>query len=190
MSRVSILLAVLAATTATQASADVIFCSATGRATNQRFYTPFLDIGTNADAAYNVGNAFKKYLDATHPEGDSWDATCDKEATLSRSESRLDWVKYNNPSNQWIATGFTGGFPLASSGSKSSEAPSGAHLTVKSDDSAKRSAKAAGDAILQAQRDGAAALARRIADTAREQERMQAQMAKFTAELARRGRAQ
>ena len=84
MYRVSIMLAVMAANIATPASADVIFCNAKGRATNQRFHTPFLDIGTNPDAGYNVGRAFEKYLNATHPEGDSWDATCDKELTLSR----------------------------------------------------------------------------------------------------------
>lgn len=190
MYRVSILLAALAATTATQASADVIFCNATGRATSQRFHTPFLDIGTNTDAAVSVGDAFERYLAATHPEGDSWDATCDREATLSRSESRLDWFKYKNPDNQWIATDFTGGYPLASSGSKNSDASSGAYLTVKTNDGAKKSAKVAGDAMLQAQRDGAAALAKRIADTARDQDRTKAQLAKFLADLRERGRAQ
>ena len=192
MSRVSILLAVLAATTATQASADVIFCEghAPPWATKERFYTPFLDIGTNTDAMRSVADAFEKYLEATHPLREHWDAICDREDTLRRSQSRLEGFIEHNSSNQWIATDFTGGFPLATASSKGSEMPPGAYLTLKSDDSEAKSAKAAADAMLQAQRDGAAALAKRIADTARNQADIQATLAKLKEELRRRGNKQ
>ena len=84
--RVSILITVLAATTATKASADVIFCNATARATNQRFYTPFIDIGTSQAARLEINRAFEKYLMQTHPEGDSWTYVRPGSPTLSRSE--------------------------------------------------------------------------------------------------------
>ena len=46
------------------------------------------------------------------------------------------------------------------------------------------------DDVLQAQRDGAAALAKRVADTARQDAAIQAQFEKFMAELRKRGSAQ
>jgi hypothetical protein len=190
MYRGSILIAVLAATTATQASADVIFCNATGRATQQRFYTPFIDIGTNQEARMQISWAFEKYLRQTHPEGESWDSTCDQEPTLSRSVSRLEWFQYNNPTSQWVATDFNGGFPIATAASKNSETSPGAYLTTKTNNIPTKIASATDEAVLQAQRDGAAALAKRIADTARGQAQTQAKLAKFLADLGKRGRAQ
>ena len=185
-----VLLAASLAAFPTVASAKVVFCNATGRAVpNVRYYTPFVDIGSSDTASLDLGRAFEAYLRTTHPEGDSWDAHCDAEPSLSRSESRLDWFKYNNKDAQWIPTDFTGGFPKATSASRDVDA-SGPYLTVKKDTGSADAAKALNEAILKAQRDGAAALARRIAETARTKAETQAQLAKFFTELKKRGRAQ
>jgi len=189
MSRVSILIAVLAATTATQASAEVIFCETGARDSNKRIYTQFVDIGTNPEAAIKLRDAFDEYLTRMNPGG-WWTPTCAHEPTLSRAQSRLEGFIEHNKSHQWIATDFTGGFPLATGASKSSEAPPGAYLTVKSDNSAAQSADQATDAMLQAQRDGAAALAKRIADTARNEADIKAKLAKLKEELRKRGNKQ
>ena len=171
-------------------SAKVVFCNATGRGVpNTRYYTPFVDIGSSDSAAGDLRLAFEAHLNATHPEGDGWDAHCDTEASLSRSESRLDWFKYNNQNHQWIPTDFTGGFPKATSASRDADA-SGSYLTVKNGSGSADAAKAADEAILKAQRDSAAALAQRIAATARAKAETQAQLAKFFEDLKRRGRAQ
>lgn len=189
MKKYRVILAAGLAASSSVTSAKVVFCDATGRAVpSMRYYTPFVDIGSSETASGELGRAFEAHLRATHPEGDSWDAHCDTESSLSSSESRLNWFKYNNQNQQWIPTDFTGGFPKATDASRDSNA-SGPYLTVKKD-TAPADAKARDEAILKAQRDGAAALAKRIADTARAQAENQAQMAKFFEEMRKRGSAQ
>ena len=189
MKKYSVFLAAGFAACSSVTSAKVVFCNATGRGVpNTRYYTPFVDIGSSDSAVGHLRQAFEAHLNATHPEGDGWDAHCDTEASLSSSESRLDWFKYNNQNHQWIPTDFTGGFPK-STGASRDAAASGPYLTVKNV-AGTGSAKGADEAILKAQRDSAAALAQRIAATARAKAETQAQLAKFFEDLKRRGRAQ
>ena len=190
MRKYRVFLAASLAASSSVTSAKVAFCNATGRAVpNTRYYTPFVDIGSSDTASGELGRAFEAHLNATHPEGDSWDAHCDTEASLSSSESRLSWFKYNNQDHRWIPTDFTGGFPKATSASRDSGS-SGPYLTVKRAPESADAAKTLNEAILKAQRDGAAALAKRIAVTARAQAENQAQMAKFFEEMRKRGSAQ
>lgn len=172
------------------ASAKVVFCNASGRsAPGTIYYTPFVDIGLSESASGDLGDAFEAYLNSTHPEGDSWDATCDVESSLHGSQSRLSWFKYNNREYRWIPTDFTGGFPKATDASSDSE-ESGAYLTVKTEAGLADAAAARDAAILQAQRDEAAALAQRVANTARAQAENQALLAKYFEEMRKRGSAQ
>jgi hypothetical protein len=127
-----ILLATALAATSSVASADVIFCHATNNnGVKIRYYTPFIDIGSDESAMSVVDDGFQAYLNANHPEGDRWDSSCDREERLAGSEGQLDWFKYNNKSEQWVVTDFTGGFPIATAASRETKT-AGAHLTVKS----------------------------------------------------------
>ena len=127
-----LMLAAAVAAMSSGVSAKVVFCSATNNnGVKVRYHTPFLDVGTDEAAGSALRSGFKAYLDANHPEGGSWDPSCDREDRLAGSESRLDWFKYNNQSEQWIVTDFTGGYPLATHASREPDT-GGAHLTVKS----------------------------------------------------------
>ena len=185
-----LLLAVGVTTLPSVASAKVVFCNATGRAApNTRYFTAFVDVGLSEAASSQLGRAFETHLNATHPEGDGWDAHCDTKSSLSSSKSRLSWFKYNNQDDRWIPTDFTGGFPKASGASRDIEAP-GPYLMVKKDEGSADAAMALDEAVLQAQRDGAAALAKRIAETARNQASTKAKMDQFIVQLKKRGSAQ
>jgi hypothetical protein len=84
-------------------------------------------------------------------------------------------------------TGWTGPYGVAS---EPGEKASGPYLTVESDVGASDDRRTQEDRELQAQRDGAAALAKRVSDTARADAKIKAQLAKFFEELKKRGSAQ
>ena len=97
------------------------------------------------------------------------------------------YVIQNNEKKNFKLTGWTGAYGITS---EQEPKASGAFLTVESDTGAKDARRTQEARELQAQRDGAAALAKRIADTARADARTKAQIAKFFEEMRKRGSAQ
>ena len=108
----------------------------------------------------------------------------------TEAESYFEQRQYVIESNEkktFKLTGWTGPYAIAS---KPEPKPSGAFLTVESDTGAKDAARTQEEQELQAQRDGAAALAKRIVDTARAEAETKAKLAKFFDEMRKRGSAQ
>ena len=92
-----------------------------------------------------------------------------------------------NEHKSFNLTGWTGPYGITS---QPEAKASGAYLTVETDTSAKDARRIQEQRELQAQVDGAAVLAKRIADTAREMAKIKADLAKFFEEMRKRGSAQ
>jgi len=168
------------------AASDVFFCDSTKRGTKDRFITPFFQAPYKPGP--ELGDTFEDYLAASNPG--TYDAGCFSHDSLRAAQSRLDTFKYNNQDYRWIMTDFTGGYPQATDAS-TVKRPSGAFLTVEkahstpaeaADDQAKRD--------LEALRAVAASKVDIAAHKMRQDAAYQAAMAKFFAEMRKRGNKQ
>lgn len=180
---------VLAIGLAAPAHADYGWCTIQKDGSYDTYVTEVIDIGTGPDVYSTVltgqfGRAFQGYVGQF--ETIVREPDCHSSKRLSDAEEMNR--RYRGDVGKVIRTNWRGSWPAPSKATAS--APSGAHLTVKSDKSGAAAAAAHHDAVLAAQRDSAAALAKRIADTARGQAQTKAKLAKFLADLRERGRAQ
>ena len=171
------------------ANADYGWCTIQKDGSYDTYLTEVIDIGTGPDVYSTVltgqfGRAFQGYVGQF--ETVVREPDCHSSKRLSDAE--YDNRRYGGSVGKVIRTNWRGSWPAPTEGAAS--APSGAYLTVKSEEGAASASAAQHDAVLAAQRDGAAALAKRIAETAREQEQTKAKLAKFIKELRKRGRAQ
>jgi hypothetical protein len=174
---------------AAPANAEYGWCTIQKDGSYDTYVTEVIDIGTGPDVYSTVltgqfGRAFQGYVRQFETVVREPDCHSSKRLSDAQDGNR----RYGGSVGKVIRTNWRGTWPAPTEGAASAQ--SGAYLTVKSDDSASRSAKVADDAMLKAQRDAAAALAKRIADSARADAEMQAGIKKFLADLRKRGRAQ
>ena len=174
---------------AAPANADYGWCTIQKDGSYDTYVTGVIDIGTGPDVHSTVltsqfGRAFQGYVGQF--ETIVREPDCHSSKRLSDAEDGNR--RYGGSVGKVIRTNWRGSWPAPTEGATS--APSGAYLTVKSDEGAASTSAAQIDPVLAAQRDAAAALAKRIADTAREDAKVKLRIEQFLTELRKRGRAQ
>jgi hypothetical protein len=159
---------VLALGLAGPAHAEYGWCTIQKDGSYDTYVTDVIDIGTGPDVYSTVltrqfGRAFQGYVGQFETVVREPDCHSSKRLSDAEYTNR----QYSGGPGKVIRTNWRGSWPAPSEGTDS--APSGAYLTVKTDKVGAAAATDYHDTILTAQRDSAAALAKRIADTAREQ---------------------
>lgn len=187
-----VLLAAGAVLLSTAAEAKrVSWCEINSRVGNYKLWSAIMELG-DSDADYlrfrdeTFGPAFRQYVLSL--EGDAPKAECNIRSSLKEAQEDMDKIIRANPGMSFRKTDWSGGFPRASGGVPE-PAGSGQALTVKKVQIG-TDPEILEDVMLKAQRAGAQAMAKAIADGARQRAEMDAKFKKFMAELKKRGSAQ
>jgi hypothetical protein len=185
----------------------LVLCPASAHAAENRY--GWCEIKTSDDGAYYMSGI----VQVPRGAGDVLYALETEFANFARQSfasvsphAAECWINYRSPTEgksyqktrqnvittqehrAFTATGWTGRYAAVEEAPEPSR--SGPFLTVKTDTGAIDARKTQDAMELQAQRDQAASIAKRISDTARNRADMQAKVAKFLDELRKRGSAQ
>ncbi|RJF94034.1 hypothetical protein D3876_07160 [Sphingomonas cavernae] len=171
-----------------EASADILYCSATKHSSNKSYVTAFIDIGSDKEARRDIDAAFEKYLRANDPADENWSSSCDQEPSLSRLEDRLDYAKYNSPNLEWLETGWTGGYALASKATPAPRRPAPPQPAIVLEPSAPVGATAKQQAaLLEASREEAGRQVQALARAQKSADEEKAAMERLRAWMRKQG---
>jgi len=167
------------------------WCEIKGRNGGAYYQSEIMQIPSGSDASYALQKeftAFARSLDGSMDySGECW--TFYSSVSDAKYHLYLRKESIQNDEHATIQpTGWTGGHDVTDAAPEPTK--SGPYLTVKTDTSGIDARKKWEQAVLQSQRDDAAARAKQIADTARDRADMQVKLDKMFEAMRKRGSAQ